>query len=191
MTECLKNVWQLHCNFNTPAFHSSNDSSVLYWPGLLASTSRMCSSVHSANECSRQSCRNRAWVRLTRFNSDSRATVCSHSFQPLNQLAKTPTWSRNIMVWWAALEHCTVGLIRVKDVFNNVGITSQIDPGKALIYLLWSHTQGQPKVNEGLSVVSSFLVMFWYELRFSSTNLGWWVINTTTTLRDGCPVLMR
>lgn len=141
MTENLKNVRWLHGNLNAPAFHSSNDSSVLYWPGLLASTSRTWSSVHSANECSRQSCRNRAWVRLTRFNSDSRATVCSHSFQPLNQLAKTPTWSRNIMVWWAALEHWAVGLIRAMDLFYAVGIASQMDPGKALIYLLGRHNR--------------------------------------------------
>lgn len=67
-------------------------------PGLLASPSRTCNSVHSARECSRQSCRKRAWVRLTLFSRDSRATVCSHSFHPLNQLASTPTWSRNIMV---------------------------------------------------------------------------------------------
>lgn len=67
-------------------------------PGLLASPSRTCSSVHSARECSRQSCRKRAWVGLTFFSRDSRATVCSHSFHPLNQLASTPTWSRNIMV---------------------------------------------------------------------------------------------
>lgn len=60
-------------------------------PGLLASPSSTCSSVHSARECSRQSCRKRACVRLTLFNRDSRATVCSHSFHPLNQLAKTPT----------------------------------------------------------------------------------------------------
>ncbi|KAJ3594225.1 hypothetical protein NHX12_006556 [Muraenolepis orangiensis] len=63
---------------------------------------RWCSSVHSARECSRHSCRKRACVRLTRFNRDSRATVCSHSFHPLNQLARTPTWSRNIMVWGRA-----------------------------------------------------------------------------------------
>ena len=69
-----------------------------HWPGLLASPSRTCSSVHSANECSRHSCRNRAWVLLTRLRRESRATVCSHSFHPLNQLARTPTWSRNIMV---------------------------------------------------------------------------------------------
>lgn len=67
-------------------------------PGLLASPSRTCSSVQSASECSRQSCRKRAWVRLTRLSSESSATVCSHSFQPLNQPARTPTWSRNIMV---------------------------------------------------------------------------------------------
>lgn len=67
-------------------------------PGLLASPSRMCSSVQSARECSRQSCRKRAWVRLTRLSRESSATVCSHSFQPLNQPASTPTWSRNIMV---------------------------------------------------------------------------------------------
>lgn len=67
-------------------------------PGLLASPSSACSSVHSARECSRQSCRKRACVRLTLFSRDSRATVCSHSFHPLNQLANTPTWSRNIMV---------------------------------------------------------------------------------------------
>lgn len=84
-------------------------------PGLLASPSSTCSSVHSASECSRHSCRKRAWVRLTLFSRDSRATVCSHSFQPLNQLASTPTWSRNIMVcshrewagragrWWGLL----------------------------------------------------------------------------------------
>lgn len=67
-------------------------------PGLLASPSRMWSSVQSARECSRQSWRKRAWVRLTRLSRESRATVCSHSFQPLNQPANTPTWSRNIMV---------------------------------------------------------------------------------------------
>lgn len=67
-------------------------------PGLLASPSRTCSSVHSARECSKHSCKKRAWVRLTLFSSESRATVCSHSFHPLNQLANTPTWSRNIMV---------------------------------------------------------------------------------------------
>lgn len=67
-------------------------------PGLLASPSRTCSSAQSASECSRQSWRKRAWVWLTRLSSDSSATVCSHSFQPLNQPASTPTWSRNIMV---------------------------------------------------------------------------------------------
>lgn len=67
-------------------------------PGLLASPSRTCSSAQSASECSRQSWRKRAWVWLTRLSRDSSATVCSHSFQPLNQPASTPTWSRNIMV---------------------------------------------------------------------------------------------
>ncbi|KAL2098496.1 hypothetical protein ACEWY4_004976 [Coilia grayii] len=60
--------------------------------------SRTCSSVHSASECSRQSCRKRACVLLTLLRRESSATVCSHSFHPLNQLARTPTWSRNIMV---------------------------------------------------------------------------------------------
>ncbi|CAO2590735.1 hypothetical protein LEMLEM_LOCUS5990, partial [Lemmus lemmus] len=63
-----------------------------------ASPSRTCSSAQSASECSRQSWRKRAWVWLTRLSNDSSATVCSHSFQPLNQPASTPTWSRNIMV---------------------------------------------------------------------------------------------
>lgn len=54
-------------------------------------------SAQSAKECSRQSCRKRAWVRVTRFSSESNATVCSHSFQPLNHPATIPTWSRNIM----------------------------------------------------------------------------------------------
>lgn len=67
-------------------------------PALLASDSSRWMSLQSASECSRQSCRKRAWVRVTRFRSDNRATVCSHSFQPLNQPARMPTWSRNIMV---------------------------------------------------------------------------------------------
>lgn len=76
----------------------SGTAAAAHLPGLLASPSRTCSSVQSASECSRQSWRKRAWVWLTRLSSDSSATVCSHSFQPLNQPASTPTWSRNIMV---------------------------------------------------------------------------------------------
>lgn len=66
-------------------------------PALLASASSMCISVQSASQWSRQMCRKRACVRETRFSSDSSATVCSHSFQPLNQSVRIPTWSRNIM----------------------------------------------------------------------------------------------
>lgn len=73
-------------------------TAAVHLPGVLASPSRRCSSAQSASECSRQSWRKRAWVWLTRLSSDSSATVCSHSFQPLNQPASTPTWSRNIMV---------------------------------------------------------------------------------------------
>ncbi len=70
---------------------------MLVLPALLASASSMCISVQSASQWSRQMCRNRACVRETRFSSDSSATVCSHSFQPLNQSVRIPTWSRNIM----------------------------------------------------------------------------------------------
>ncbi len=70
---------------------------LLVLPALLASASSMCISVQSASQWSRQMCRNRACVRETRFSSDSSATVCSHSFQPLNQSVRIPTWSRNIM----------------------------------------------------------------------------------------------
>lgn len=76
----------------------SRGATATHLPGLLASPSRTCSSAQSASECSRQSWRKRAWVWLTRLSNDSSATVCSHSFQPLNQPASTPTWSRNIMV---------------------------------------------------------------------------------------------
>lgn len=54
-------------------------------------------SVQSANQCSRQMCKKRAWVRDILFRRDNSATVCSHSFQPLNQSVRIPTWSRNIM----------------------------------------------------------------------------------------------
>lgn len=67
-------------------------------PALLASDSTTWISPQSASECSRHSCRKRAWVREMRLRRDSKATVCSHSFQPLNQPARMPTWSRNIMV---------------------------------------------------------------------------------------------
>ncbi|TNN73211.1 Glia maturation factor gamma [Liparis tanakae] len=59
--------------------------------------SRMWISVQSASQCSRQMCKKRAWVRDTLFRRDNSATVCSHSFQPLNQSVRIPTWSRNIM----------------------------------------------------------------------------------------------
>ncbi len=68
--------------------------------------------MQSAKECSRQSWRKRAWVRLTRLRSDSNATVCSHSFHPLNQPARTPTWSRNIMIWWAGSRYQDLGSLR-------------------------------------------------------------------------------
>lgn len=66
-------------------------------PALLASASSKCISVQSASQCSRHMWRNRAWVLDTLLSSDNSATVCSHSFQPLNQSVKIPTWSRNIM----------------------------------------------------------------------------------------------
>lgn len=75
----------------------SNGKSEL--PALLASASRMWISVQSASQCSRQMWRKRACVRDTLFRSDKSATVCSHSFQPLNQSVRIPTWSRNIMAW--------------------------------------------------------------------------------------------
>lgn len=76
----------------------TGETAAAHLPGLLASPSRTCSSAQSTSECSRQSWRKRACVWLTRLSNDSSATVCSHSFQPLNQPASTPTWSRNIMV---------------------------------------------------------------------------------------------
>ncbi len=71
--------------------------------------------MQSAKECSRQSWRKRAWVRLTRLRSDSNATVCSHSFHPLNQPARTPTWSRNIMIWWAGSRYQDLGSLRGRE----------------------------------------------------------------------------
>lgn len=105
-------------------------------PALLASASRIWISVQSASQCSRQMCKKRAWVRDALFRRDNSATVCSHSFQPLNQSVRIPTWSRNIMacllseenrnVWWGgggggtkrllfgarigSVLHCTVGV---------------------------------------------------------------------------------
>ncbi len=78
--------------------------------------------MQSAKECSRQSWRKRAWVRLTRLRSDSNATVCSHSFHPLNQPARTPTWSRNIMIWWAGSRYQDLGSVRgrERDAYNSM-----------------------------------------------------------------------
>ncbi len=93
---------------------------LLVLPALLASASSMCISVQSASQWSRQMCRNRACVRETRFSSDSSATVCSHSFQPLNQSVRIPTWSRNIM---ASVFSVGAGLEGVGLVLTGGGVT--------------------------------------------------------------------
>lgn len=87
-------------------------------PALLASASRMWISVQSASQCSRYMWRKRAWVRDTLFRRDKSATVCSHSFQPLNQSVRIPTWSRNIMACLLGKENRKVRIGRVRLLFQ-------------------------------------------------------------------------
>lgn len=72
-------------------------------------------------------CKKRAWVRDTLFRRDNSATVCSHSFQPLNQSVRIPTWSRNIMA-------CLLG-----EENRNV----RMGRGRGLLGRFLSHKQSQ------------------------------------------------
>ncbi len=75
-------------------------------PELFASSSMVWISEHSDTLCSSTCSKNLAWVRDTFFNKEYSATVCSHSFQVVNQLVIAFTWSLNWWVDFIVFIHC-------------------------------------------------------------------------------------
>lgn len=134
-------------------------------PALLASASRMWISVQSASQCSRQMCKKRAWVRDTLFRRDNSATVCSHSFQPLNQSVRIPTWSRNIMACLLGKENRNVWM------------------GRGALKRLLSQTQTG---SVSPRTAGSYLQQSWDPLRLDRGALTWF--RCRRNCRQGCRV---